>query len=91
MKAAFVRFLAAATLTIAVYLGLANSPLDDWFLSGAGWRAFEPLFNALEALGIHGEGDILLSIMLGVSFAIAWVLVCLGARMFHRATREIRH
>ncbi|WP_244120961.1 hypothetical protein [Burkholderia gladioli] len=37
------QLLLALVLTIPIYLGLANSPLDDWFQSGAGWRAFEPL------------------------------------------------
>ncbi|RQR27224.1 hypothetical protein DIE23_27460 [Burkholderia sp. Bp9143] len=83
---ALLRLLAAIVLTIPVYLGLANSPPDDWFQSGAGWRAFEPLFNVFERLGGHGQGDILISTMLGVSFVIALALVWLGARMFDRRT-----
>ncbi|WP_321805000.1 hypothetical protein [Burkholderia sp. BCC1993] len=86
-----VRLLAAIVLTIPVYLGLANSPLDEWFQSGAGWRAFEPLFRVFETLGVHGQGDILISTMLGASFVIAIALVWLGARMFGRGTREPRH
>ncbi|NML32534.1 hypothetical protein [Paraburkholderia antibiotica] len=83
--------LVAIALTIPVYLGLANSPLDVWFQHGAGWRALEPVFNALEALGIHGEGSMLIIIMLGVSFVIALLLVWFGARVFRRATRETWH
>ncbi|WP_227743860.1 hypothetical protein [Burkholderia gladioli] len=48
------QLLLALVLTIPIYLGLANSPLDDRFQSGAGWRAFEPLFDAMARLGIHG-------------------------------------
>ncbi|HDR9337185.1 MULTISPECIES: hypothetical protein [Burkholderia cepacia complex] len=88
---ALVHLAAALALTIPVYLGLANSPLDGWFQSGAGWRAFEPVFNMLEALGIHGEGDILISIMLTASFLIALALVWIGARLFHRAAKETQH
>lgn len=88
---ALLRLLAAIALTIPVYLGLANSPVDDWFQSGVGWGAFEPLFSVLDMLGIHGQGDILISAMLGVSFVIALALVWLGARMFERGTRESRH
>ncbi len=79
---------AAIALTIPVYLGLANSPLDEWFQSGAGWRAFEPLFSVFDMLGVHGQGDILISTMLGVSFVIALALVLLGARILDRGTRK---
>jgi hypothetical protein len=71
----------ALALTIPIYLGLANSPLDDWFQSGAGWRSFEPLFDAMARLGIHGEGGILIA-----SLAIAAMLVRLAS--FRRRNRR---
>ncbi|NRE31113.1 hypothetical protein E5U26_10565 [Burkholderia pseudomallei] len=77
--------LAALILMIPIYLGLASSPLDGWFQSGAGWRAFEPLFDALHALGIHGEGDILIGTMLVISFGIALVLVWIVTRLFQKS------
>lgn len=76
----------ALVLTIPIYLGLANSPLDDWFQSGAGWHAFEPLFDAMARLGIHGEGGILIGAMLIASLAIAAMLVRLAS--FRRRNRR---
>ncbi len=80
------QLLLALVLTIPIYLGLANSPLDDGFQSGAGWRAFEPLFDAMARLGIHGEGGILIGAMLIASLAIAAMLVRLAS--FRRRNRR---
>ena len=87
---ALLRLPAAIALTIPIYLGLANSPLDDWFQSGAGWRALEPLFNMFDMFGVHGRGDILISTILAASFVIALALVWLGTRICARKARASR-
>lgn len=75
------RLLFATSLTTPVYLGLANSPLDNWFKSGAGWRAFEPLFRVCRAIGIRSDGDVLIGAMFAASFVIALVMLWIITRL----------
>ena len=75
-------YLAAASgMTIPIYLGLANSPLDDWFKSGAGWQAFEPLLRVCRALGIYSQGSVLITAMFAVSFIVALMILWGGTHL----------
>lgn len=85
-----VRLIAALILTVPAYLGLANSPLNDWFLRGNGWRAFEPWFHFLQSVGFRGEGNMLIGTMLAVSFVLACVVVWLVARLVHQPKPRAR-
>lgn len=84
------RLIAAVILTIPVYVGLANSPLNEWFVSGEGWRTFEPWFNFLDSLGFRSEGNVVIGTMLTLSFVLACVVVWLVGRSMRYRHWRIR-
>lgn len=76
MKNARRLVLIAVLLTLPIYLGIAHiPPLEAWFLSGRGWAVFEPIFRLCNAIGIHGNGLILIGCMLLISFGTALLAV----------------
>lgn len=78
--------LLAVLLTLPVYLGLANTPaINDWFLYGRGWAAFQPLFNLCNKIGIYGNATILITTMFVISFAIALTAVSLCGLAIRKA------
>ncbi|WP_434116285.1 hypothetical protein [Paraburkholderia caffeinilytica] len=80
MKRATICGAAALVLTFPVYLGIArNGRVNEWFLDGRGWAAFEPLFRFCNAIGITGDGNILIATMLFISFLIALTLVAIAS------------
>ena len=81
MKNRIIVLLLAAVLTLPVYLGLANTPaINDWFLYGQGWAAFQPLFDLCNKIGIYGNASILVATMFVISFliALAGISLCRG-------------
>lgn len=89
MKAS-ARLIAAVMLTIPTYLGLANSPLNEWFLSGKGWRTLEPWLHFLHSLGFRSEGNMVIGTMLALSFVLAYLAIWLAARWVHHTQLHIR-
>lgn len=82
MKKALICLVAALVLMLPVYIGVANiRPLEAWFMSGAGWAAFEPWFRLCNAIGIRGDGRILTNTMLFLSFMVSLFAVCIAARL----------
>lgn len=72
MKNRIIVVVLAVLLTLPIYLGLANTPaINDWFLYGRGWAAFQPLFDLCNKVGIYGNATILVTTMFIVSFLIA--------------------
>nr|WKF57037.1 hypothetical protein HUO10_001515 [Paraburkholderia busanensis] len=90
MKPSLLRLTSALVLTLPVYIALAHiSPLENWFISGAGWAAFEPLFRLCNAIGITGDGQILIAAMLLVSFAIALLIASIGTSLVRKVRPSI--
>lgn len=90
MKQPLLRLTAALILTLPVYISIAHiDPLDNWFMSGAGWIAFEPLFRVCNAIGITGDSQILITAMLLISFAIAFGIASIGTLLIRKLRPSI--
>jgi|GEM_PF-2720818 len=78
MKNRMIIVVLAVLLTLPIYLGLANTPaINDWFLYGQGWAAFQPLFDLCNKVGLYGNATILITAMFVISFLIALAVVSL--------------
>jgi hypothetical protein len=70
------RFVIALALTGPVFIGLSRiDPIARWVGSEAVWSALAPLFRLFGTVGIEGEENVLLGVLLVVSFIVAAVLV----------------
>ncbi|WP_323119969.1 hypothetical protein [Burkholderia alba] len=80
-----IRLIISIFLTIPVFFGLSRiDPLARWVGSDQTWTLLTPVFRLFGATGIEEEEDILLAILLMVSFIIAAALVCGAERYFKR-------
>jgi hypothetical protein len=69
------RFVTALVLTGPVFVGLSRiDPLARWVGSERAWSALTALFHLLGAAGTEGEENVLLGVLLLVSFVIAAVI-----------------
>jgi len=85
MKKVLLSFVAALVLTLPVYIGIGkNEWVNDWFINGAGWDMFTPLFRLCNAVGITGDGGILITAML-----ISFVLVLVASAVVRRAKLRV--
>ena len=86
MKKALLSFVAALLLTLPIYIGIGKNPwVNDWFINGAGWDVFIPLFRLCNAIGITGDADILIAAMLTISFLISLAVVLVVTAVVRRA------
>lgn len=70
------RFVIALLLTGPVFFGLSRiDPLARWVGSDAVWSALAPLFHLFGAAGTEGEENVLLTVLLVLSFIIAALIV----------------
>ncbi len=85
MKQTF-RFMLALVLTVPVFFGLSRiDPIARWVGSDAAWSALAPLFRLFGAVGTEGEENVLLGVLLAVSFIVAAVLVWIAGALLARA------
>ena len=90
MKKVLLSFVAALVLTLPVYIGIGkNEWVNDWFINGAGWDMFTPLFRLCNSVGITGDGGILITAMLTISFLISFVLVLVASAVVRRAKLRV--
>ncbi len=76
----------AVLLTFPVYIALAKSPpINDWFLYGRAWEAFQPLFDIGRAVGINRQA----AIVIGAMFAVSFTLSLIAATVTRRAVRHL--
>lgn len=91
MKRIF-RFMLPLVLTAPVFFGLSRiDPIARWVGSDAAWSALAPLFRLFGAGGTEGEENVLLGVLLAVSFIVAAMLVWIAGALLartraHRAT-----
>ncbi|WGS51354.1 hypothetical protein LFL96_07590 [Paraburkholderia sp. D15] len=85
MKRAFISLGFALVLTLPLSIAIGRNPwFADWMASGNGWHAFEPLLRLCGAVGVEDDENIVINVILIVSFALSLVLVGLARRIAGR-------
>ncbi|MCX4156162.1 MULTISPECIES: hypothetical protein [Paraburkholderia] len=68
--------LAAAVLTLPVFIGLTRiDALVAWIQGDTAWKALTPLFRLFGVIGSEGEEDVIIGVLLVISFLIALCVV----------------
>ena len=89
MKRFFVSLLVALVLAFPMAIAIGRSPwFGDWMSRGHGWDAFDPLLNLFGAIGVEGEGDVVVNTLLVVSFVLTFALAWF---VFGAVTRARQH
>lgn len=82
--------LVAIALTIPVFLGLTKiDAIPGWLYSERGYAVLSPLFHMFGAVGVEGHEDVIVGVLLSVSFVIALAIVYGGPALW-RITRRAR-
>ena len=85
MKRTFVSVALALILTLPISIAVGRNPwFSQWFASGAGWDAFAPLLRLSGAVGIEDDENIVIDVILLVSFALSLILVWFARRLIGR-------
>ncbi|MFM0265616.1 hypothetical protein [Paraburkholderia sediminicola] len=72
----------AVLLTPLVFIGLSRiDPLARWVGSDAAWAALAPLFRLFGAVGTEGEENILLVVLLVLSFVVSAIIVWIASTL----------
>ncbi|WP_454875359.1 hypothetical protein [Paraburkholderia xenovorans] len=72
-------------LTPLVFIGLSRiDPLARWVGSDAAWTALTPLFHLFGVVGTEGEENVLLAVLLAVSFVVAAIIVWIASMLIRR-------
>lgn len=79
----------AALLTPLVFVGLSRiDPLARWVGSEGTWTVLTPLFRLVGVVGTEGEENVLLAVLLAVSFAVAAIIVWIGSALVRRQSKQ---
>ncbi|MGC2041898.1 hypothetical protein [Paraburkholderia caledonica] len=75
----------AVLFTPLIFLGLSRiDPLARWVGSDAVWTALTPLFRLFGAVGTESEENVVLSVLLAVSFITAALLAWIASAFIRR-------
>ncbi|MBB5406832.1 MULTISPECIES: hypothetical protein [unclassified Paraburkholderia] len=84
MKTAL-RIFTAFVLTVPVCIALSTiDPLARWVGSESTLEMLRPLFKLVGAVGVEGEEDVVVTLLLAVSFLLCWGLSWGGSVLFVR-------
>lgn len=76
MKRLLLRILLAAALTVPVCLTLSRiDSLARWVGSESVWHALRPVFDLFGSYGVEGDANIMVTLLLVISFLIAVAIV----------------
>ncbi|KGS90915.1 hypothetical protein X942_6303 [Burkholderia pseudomallei MSHR5596] len=82
MKRYLLRILLAIVLTVPVCLALSRiDSLARWVGSEPVWRALRPVFDLFGSYGVEGDANVIVTLLLVVSFLIAGLFVWGGGRL----------
>ncbi|MDR6412235.1 UNVERIFIED_ORG: hypothetical protein ABIC62_005689 [Burkholderia sp. 1595] len=75
----------AVLLTPLVFIGLSRiDPLARWVGSDAAWTALMPLFRLSGVVGTEGEENVLLVVLLVLSFVVSAMIVWIVSTLIRR-------
>lgn len=79
------RIFAALVLTVPVCLALSTiEPLARWVGSESTSEGLRPIFNFAGAIGVEGEEDVVVTLLLAVSFLLCWGITWGGSVLLLR-------
>lgn len=82
MKRYLLRILLAIVLTVPVCLVLSRiDSLARWVGSEPVWHALRPVFDLFGSYGVEGDANVIVTLLLVVSFLIAGLFVWGGGRL----------
>lgn len=85
----FLRVLVALLMTVPVCVALSNiGPLAQWVYSDSTWNALRPLSDLVGSIGVEGDEDVVVTLLLIASFLISWGLAWISSLLFFRIWRR---
>ncbi|MFP3552059.1 hypothetical protein SB861_15235 [Paraburkholderia sp. SIMBA_049] len=85
----FLRVLAALLMTVPVCMALSKiGPLAQWVYNDSTWNALRPLFDLVGSIGVEGDEDVVVALLLIASFLISWAIAWIGSLLFSRIWRR---